>query len=94
MGAGRTMKGCAMGAALTAMGGRMGAVLPGVPCHCASAAIGTSVMSPTVRNPRIPTTLPIQDTPKLRGRSNLLGPTATLICKADITFCRESMVET
>jgi len=30
----------------------------------------------------------------LTGRSNLRGPTATLICKADVIFYRESMVQT
>ena len=82
-----------MGAVLIAIGGRMGTVLPGVPCLWAAAASGTSVRSPMVSSPRIPTILPIGYSEK-DGAEQPATSEGDADCKDDVTFfCRESMVE-
>jgi hypothetical protein len=75
------MKGRAMGAALIAMAGRIGAVLGGAPCHWAAAASGNSVMSPMVSRPRITHNLGYSILPNQRGGASRDAPAATLIVK-------------
>src|SRR5690348_16777203 len=51
---GRGIKGRAMGAARIAIGARMGAILGGAPCHCATAAMGNSAKTAMGSRLRIP----------------------------------------